>query len=94
MVNPGGNHDTPRGVFRIISKAQNTYLTGPDYRSFVNYWMQLTWGGVGLHDASWRSYYGGNIYTYNGSHGCINMPYWAVEQAYGMFSAGMPVVIW
>ena len=89
-----GNHDTPRGVFRILSKAQSTYLVGDGYRSFVNYWMQINWSGVGLHDASWRSSYGGNIYTYSGSHGCINMPFWAAQQAYETFSTETPVVVW
>ena len=89
-----GNHDTPRGVFRIMGKARDTYLTGTGYRSFVNYWMQITRDGVGLHDASWRSYFGGNIYTYSGSHGCVNMPYWAAQQVYNSFSGGTPVVIW
>ena len=31
-------------------------------------------GGIGFHDASWRSKFGGTIYQYSGSHGCINLP--------------------
>lgn len=89
-----GNHDTPRGVFRILTKARNTVLVGDDYESPVSYWMALTWRGVGLHDASWRSSFGGSIYTYNGSHGCINMPEWAASQLYNTFGAGTPVVVW
>lgn len=89
-----GNHDTPRGVFRILNKARNTVLVGDDYESPVSYWMPLTWRGVGLHDASWRGSFGGSIYTYNGSHGCINMPEWAASQLYNTFGAGTPVVVW
>lgn len=29
--------------------------------------------GEGFHDARWRNQFGGNIYEYNGSHGCVNM---------------------
>ena len=36
--------------------------------------MRMTNSGIGLHDADWRSSFGGKIYTYNGSHGCINLP--------------------
>ena len=31
-------------------------------------------GGIGFHDASWRSKFSGTIYQYSGSHGCINLP--------------------
>lgn len=89
-----GNHDTPRGVFRILYKQQDTTLVGDDYSSPVSFWMPLTWSGVGLHDATWRSSFGGNIYTYSGSHGCVNLPYWAAHDIYWSFSAGTPVVIW
>ena len=89
-----GNHDTPKGVFRILSMQKNATLVGEDYETPVSFWMALTWSGVGMHDASWRSSYGGNIYTYNGSHGCINMPYNAASRLYSLYYTGTPVVIW
>ena len=89
-----GDHDTPRGVFRILYMQRGATLTGADYSSYVDYWMPITWSGVGLHDASWRSSFGGSIYTYNGSHGCINMPGWAAYSLYWSYYAGTPVVIW
>ena len=39
-------------------------------------------GGIGLHDASWRSEFGSDIYLYNGSHGCVNLPYDAAKIIY------------
>ena len=39
-------------------------------------------GEIGMHDASWRSSFGGTIYQGNGSHGCINMPGWAAQSLY------------
>lgn len=87
-------HDTPTGVFYITECINGKYLRGADYKTWVNKWMRLTSSGIGLHDATWRSSFGGNIYTYNGSHGCINLPkkfaYDLYEQAY----VGLPVIIY
>ena len=85
--------DTPKGYFSIFSRARNTVLTGPGYASPVDYWMAFS-GGCGIHDASWRSSFGGNIYTYNGSHGCINTPYKAVRTIYNNTTFGTPVIVY
>lgn len=69
-----GSHDTPRGIFYISEKIPGKYLTGDNYKTWVNRWMRLTNRGVGLHDAYWRSSFGGSIYTRSGSHGCVNLP--------------------
>ena len=71
-------HHTPTGVFQIYSRSYGTTLTGPGYASWVNFWMPFT-GGYGLHDAGWRSEFGGDIYLTNGSHGCVNLPYEAAR---------------
>ncbi len=68
------NHTTPTGIFFISEKAVNKILRGPGYASHVNRWMRLNNDGVGLHDATWRGRFGGEIYLSNGSHGCINLP--------------------
>ncbi len=65
-----------------------------EYESPVTYWMQFN-GGYGLHDAAgWRSVYGGSIYYYNGSHGCVNLPYSLAETLYKNFDIGDPVVVY
>ena len=87
-----GVNDTPRGSFRIQGKAQSIYLRGPDYESFVNYWMPI-YGDIGMHDASWRSTFGGYIYQTSGSHGCINLPYYVAENLYYNAPIGMLVKI-
>ena len=69
-----GSHDSPRGIFYISEKIPGKYLTGDNYKTWVNRWMRLTNRGVGLHDAYWRSSFGGSIYTRSGSHGCVNLP--------------------
>lgn len=67
------NHGTPTGTFPILYKEKNAVLKGEDYESDVKYWMPF-YNGVGLHDASWRKKFGGQIYKKSGSHGCVNLP--------------------
>lgn len=89
-----GKHDTPKGTYKILSKARSVYLVGPDYRSYVNYWMLINRGyQIGLHDATWRSSFGGSIYKYNGSHGCVNLPYSKARYLYNYAPLGTKVII-
>lgn len=83
---------TPEGVNYVYQKQTNRILRGEGYASHVNYWMPVK-GGIGIHDASWRSKYGGTIYQTNGSHGCINTPYEAMTKLYDMAEVGTPVVM-
>ena len=59
----------------------------------VSYWISFIGGTYGFHDASWRSYFGDYIYTYDGSHGCVNLPTWAAETLYNNVDEGTPVFI-
>lgn len=83
---------TPEKVCYVYGKERNRVLRGEDYASFVNFWMPV-YGGVGIHDSSWRGSYGGKIYRTNGSHGCINTPYKEVSKLYDMVEIGTPVII-
>ena len=51
-------------------------------------------GGIGFHDATWQDYFGGDRYTYAGSHGCINMPYEKAKTLYNNISTGYYVVVY
>lgn len=84
---------TPSGVNYVYQKQTDRILRGEGYASHVNFWMPVK-GNIGIHDASWRSKYGGTIYQTNGSHGCINTPYQAMEQIYDMVEVGTPVVMY
>ena len=86
------NHGTHTGVYPIAYKQTDATLRGDNYESHVNYWMPLNMG-EGLHDATWRSSFGGNIYKTGGSHGCVNLPLSAAEQIYGIVEAGWPVIV-
>ena len=89
-----GKDSTPTriGYFPIKYKTYDTYLKGPGYNSHVYYWMPFD-GGIGLHDAAWRSEFGGDIHFNGGSHGCVNMPHDAAKTIYENVSAGTKVLV-
>lgn len=88
---------TPEGMYTIKYKQRNKTLVGYNpngtvsYRSPVSYWMPFN-RGIGLHDASWRGSFGGQIYVRSGSHGCVNLPKAAASQIYDIVYKGMPVI--
>ena len=82
---------TPPGAFPITYKERNATLDGEGYSTPVSYWMPFN-GGIGMHDASWRSSFGGTIYKTNGSHGCINLPPAVAKTIYENISQGAPVL--
>ncbi|MEI3138955.1 MAG: L,D-transpeptidase [Lachnospiraceae bacterium] len=57
----------------------------------MTYWMPFN-GGIGLHDANWRSSFGGSIYQTNGSHGCVNLPRSAAKEIYERVYDGIPII--
>ena len=89
---------TPAGVYSLTYKETNRILRGRkradgtySYQSHVNYWMPFN-GGIGLHDANWRSSFGGTIYQNNGSHGCVNLPPDKTKALYDYVYPGIPVI--
>ena len=84
---------TPTGKYKIFFKKKNVDLVGADYVSHVSYWMEFASGGYGMHDATWRSSFGGTIYKYNGSHGCVNMPYSSAAKLYSLAAVGTIVIV-
>ena len=91
----GYGGDTPYGTYSILYKTTNARLVGAnnEYDTVVNYWMAFIGNSHGFHDATWRHSFGGSIYTYNPTHGCVNMPYDKIEALYWMVEEGTPVYI-
>ena len=96
--NVSKNHTTPEGIFTLSYKETDRVLRGEkradgtyEYESHVNYWMPFN-GGIGLHDANWRTGFGGDIYKTTGSHGCINLPPNKAKALYGLVYSGIPVI--
>lgn len=86
-------YGTPIGTYPIQYKQKNATLVGEDYSTPVNFWMPFN-GNIGLHDASWRQTFGGNIYLTSGSHGCINLPEYAASTLFEYIERGTAVVVY
>lgn len=84
-------HGTPDGLYSVTYKESPSVLRGEDYETKVNFWMPFN-RGIGLHDATWRDEFGGDIYYSGGSHGCVNLPYQKAAVIYENIYAGMPVI--
>ncbi len=82
---------TPGGVYPITYTQQHAILRGPGYETPVAYWMPFN-GGIGMHDATWKSKFGEDYYKYDGSHGCINLSLEAAGKIFPLVEKGMPVV--
>jgi hypothetical protein len=82
---------TPLGIYKIDYKETKATLKGEDYSAPVDFWLPFN-GGMGIHDASWRSEFGGKIYKTGGSHGCINTPYDVAKIIFNNIEVGTPVV--
>lgn len=93
---PNKGHDTPAGVWSITSREHGDInLRGPvgddgepEWDSHVQYWMGVVGSAVGFHNAPWRSQFGGNIYTWYGSHGCINLSMEKADELYNVIQVG------
>lgn len=85
--------NTPVGIYGITYKERNATLRGANYASHVSYWMPFN-GNVGMHDASWRSSFGNDIYLRGGSHGCVNLPVKKAEVIYEYVDKGEPVIVY
>lgn len=87
------HRETPKGTFYIEYKQRDRVLHGADYDTLVHYWMHF-YNHCGFHDAYWRGSFGGQIYVYGGSHGCVNMPSQKAKEMYDLVSADMPVFVY
>lgn len=84
--------NTRSKVCYVYYKQKNRVLRGANYATPVKFWMAVD-GNIGIHDATWRKEFGGDIYKTNGSHGCINTPLDIMEELYDMAELGTPVII-
>ena len=97
--NPYMGYSTPTGTYGLSYKQNGATLRGEnadgtEYESDVYYWMPF-YGNYGMHDATWRSYFGDNIYLGGGSHGCVNMPLKSAEKLFNnLADRNVPIVVY
>lgn len=89
--NPNRGNATVVGTYMLNYKQKDTTLKGADYEAKVSYWMPF-YGNIGIHDASWRHSFGGNIYKSNGSHGCVNVPPYLAKTIFENIEEGTPII--
>jgi len=89
--------ETATGIFPLAYKKHPYTLVGggpgDEYSVDVEYWMAF-FEGQGLHDAPWKSRFGGNIYKTDGSRGCVNLPTDIAKKVYEKSKEGMAIVIY
>jgi len=92
---------TPPGVYHIFAKYSPYKMISPwPYGSpfwyppsWTNWAMEFAAGGYFIHDAPWRSWYGPGSNIYNGTHGCVNVPYSPMSFLWGWTPMGTTVVV-
>lgn len=89
--------ETQTGAFPLAYKQSPGKLTGGNaengWSTDVDYWMPF-FDGQGLHDATWRNSFGGNIYQNGGSHGCVNLPHETAKKIYDNIDAGVAIILY
>ena len=92
---------TPPGVYHIFARYSPYKMISPwPYGSpfwyppsWTNWAMEFRGGGYFIHDAPWRSWYGPGSSTYNGTHGCVNVPYSPMAFLWNWSPIGTTVVV-
>ena len=92
---------TPPGVYHIFAryspyKMISPWPYGSPYwypDSWTNFAMEFIGGGYFIHDAPWRSWYGPGSNLYNGTHGCVNVPYSPMATLWKWAPNGTTVVV-
>lgn len=87
-------YPTPPGLYKVENKDTNCWLSGEDYNVHVDYWIGFIGYQIGIHDADWRTKFGGENYVKNGSHGCVNTPKAAVQVIFDNIEVGTPVLVY
>lgn len=90
---------TVTGLFDVYQKAYDYTMRGYDpitrellYESHSDYVLKF-YKAYYIHDATWRTEFGGDIYKKEGSHGCVNTPYQKAKTLYNKVELHTPVLI-
>jgi len=92
---------TPLGVSQIMAKYSPFLFVSP-WAYGSPYWYAPSWttyamlfrsGGYFIHDAPWRSVYGPSVNRWDGSHGCVNVPFASMASLWSWTPIGTTVVV-
>ncbi|AKN30055.1 hypothetical protein Ccar_04120 [Clostridium carboxidivorans P7] len=88
---PNRGCSTVLGTYMLNYKQNGATLSGLNYETEVSYWMPF-FGNIGIHDATWRYSFGGDIYKRNGTHGCVNVPLDLAKAIFDNIEEGTPII--
>lgn len=88
---PNRGCSTVLGTYMLNYKQNGATLSGVNYETEVSYWMPF-FGNIGIHDATWRYSFGGDIYKRNGTHGCVNVPLEVAKAIFDNIEEGTPII--
>lgn len=94
---PTATRNTPEGVYKLWNKQSPARLKdsnadGSSWDTTVEYWNNISTCGIGIHSAPWQPYFGGELYKWNGSHGCVNVSTADAKWVYDNVPLNTPVV--
>lgn len=91
---------TPPGVYSLKNPEENYIVKSKkqedgtyEEEQPVNYWIPF-YKDLGLHDALWRTSFGGDIYKTNGSYGCVQVPSNTAKTIFENVKEGMPIILY
>ncbi len=91
--NEAAGTTTPSGSVWAVDAKESKATFESQGNIKVDYWLPFN-GGCGIHDAYWRSNFGGDIFRRNGSHGCINTPHDAAGKIFDVIKIGYPIIVY
>lgn len=91
---PTESRATPCGCFQVLDLLRDHTMEGSYGWAYASYVIAIMENGICIHDSSWRGEYGGDIWLYDGSHGCVNTPYYQIQKLYENVWDGVPVIIY
>lgn len=84
---------TPIGCYSVYAKESPATLPESQGGGQVSFWLPFC-DDFGICDAGWRTEFGGRIHLEQGSPGCVQTPYAAMESIYRQVEEGTPVILY
>lgn len=95
---PTPERKTYPGIYQLWMKETNKTMKGEtsegDYESKCSFWNYISVRSIGIHDAVWQSSFGGDRYTWAGSHGCVGVSYDSSKYIHDKVPLGTVVIMY
>lgn len=95
---PTPERKTYPGIYQLWMKETNKTMKGEtsegEYESKCSFWNYISVRSIGIHDAVWQSSFGGDRYTWAGSHGCVGVSYDSSKYIHDNVPLGTVVIMY